>query len=307
MLGEYRVTAYKGLEVLWDPELDGGGQAFGQEFVPIVSQLFGHAARVYEPCAGCGFIGFSLLAHGLCSHLVLSDVNPRSVEVMRQTVERNNLADRVDVFLSDGLSQIPAGVRFDLVVSNPPWYPSDNGSLIACDPGWAFHRAFYGGIAAYLAPGASLLFQENSGGGEHTVFLPMLAAGGLSVIQSLRYAADVHPANYFLWSKPLASRLIPGRLAPAEEITFELTPAPARYELQFGQEYRGIIVNRLGRPVELLLTGEEQGVCLPVGQDSVAVLPTFTLPPGEHRVRDGQTGTVVMTILVREHGDDSRA
>jgi SAM-dependent methyltransferase len=307
MPGQYQVAAYNGLEVLWDPELDGGGQAFGQDFLPVVRHLFGHAPHVYEACAGCGFIGFSLLAHGLCDRLTLSDINPRSVAAMQGTVERNGLAGRVNVYLSDGLGAIPDGERFDLVVSNPPWYPSDNGSLIACDPGWAFHRSFYGRIARHVSPGGSVLFQENSGGAEHDVFLPMLAAGGLALIQVLRYVVDVHPANYFLWSKPLPGQLVTGPLAPAEHVTFELTPEPSQYQLEFRRGYSGVVVNRLGRPVELLLSGENQGICLPVGADSVAVLPTFTLPPGVHRVRDGRTDAMVMTVVVSEASDSGAA
>jgi hypothetical protein len=300
MPGQYRVAAYNSLEVLWDPELDGGGQAFGQDFIPVVSHLFGHAPHVYEACAGCGFIGFSLLANGLCDRLTLSDVNPRSVEAMQRTVQRNGLADRVSVHLADGLNGIPADLRFDLVVSNPPWYSSDNGSLIACDPGWAFHRSFYAGISGHVQPGGSVLFQENSGGAEHDVFLPMLAAGGLALIQVLRYVVDVHPANYFLWSKPLPRHIVTGPLEPAQPVTFELSPAPAQYQLEFRRRYQGTIVNRLGRPVELLLTGENQGICLPVGADSAAQLPTFVLPPGVHELRDGLTDATVMTIVVAD-------
>src|SRR5579884_3259640 len=232
MPDEYLVTDYNGLEILWVPELDGGGQACGQEFLPMVRHLIGPVGHAFEVCAGCGFIGFSLLAHGLCERLTMSDINPRSVEAMQRTVERNGLADRVQIYLADGLAGVPAELRFDLVVSNPPWYEGNNNSLIAFDPDWQFHRSFYGNIARYLNVGASTLFQENSGGAEPEVFLPMLAAGGLTHIQTFRHAVDANPANYFIWAKPLPRHIVPREMAPAEPVAFEVTPDGTSYELE---------------------------------------------------------------------------
>jgi Methyltransferase small domain len=300
MSGRDLVTSYKGLEVVWIPELDGGGQVCGQEFLPMVQHLFGKVGHVYEVCAGCGFVGFSLLAHGLCDRLTLSDINPRAVEVMRRTIKRNNLADRVDVYLSDGLSDLPRDLRFDLVVSNPPWYENGNDSLIAFDPDWRFHRSFFAGIGEQLNTAASILFQENSGGAEPEVFLPMLAAGGLSYIQAFRHAVDANPANYFLWAKPLPRHIVPRAMAPAEPVAFELTPDRTVYELEFPRWYQGTVVNKLGRPLDLSLEGEHDGICVPLWPDSTATLPSFILPPGRHEFRDRDADETVMTILVRD-------
>ena len=40
----------------------------------------------------------------------------------------------------------------------------DNPSLLLHDPGWALHRRFYAQVGEHLAPGGSLLIQENSEG-----------------------------------------------------------------------------------------------------------------------------------------------
>jgi hypothetical protein len=299
MADTYLSTNYRDLTVFWKPELDGGGQTFGQDFLPVVRELFGRVSHVYEACAGCGFIGFSLLAEGLCERLTLSDINPRSVEAMRETVSRNGLEDKVEVHLADGLDALPRASVFNLVVSNPPWYDVDGGSLIAGDPGWAFHRSFYAGIRDYLAPAASVLVQENSGGAEPEVFAPMLAAGGLTQIQALRYSSASNPGNYFLWSKALPSGLVARELAAPEPLVLELSPNARPIDLKARVWYRGTIVNKFDHRVELHLPEELGSLCIPLEAASTSPLPSFLLPSGEHRLRDGLTDSLLARIRVR--------
>lgn len=113
MILTYSTVRYGEIDVCWTPELEGGGMSFGQDYLPVVANLFGHVGRVFEFCAGPGFIGFSLLAHGLCDSLALIDVNPAAVAAARETVRRNGLEDRVTVYLSDGLDGLPADERCD--------------------------------------------------------------------------------------------------------------------------------------------------------------------------------------------------
>lgn len=68
-------------------------------------------AKYFEWCAGPGFIGFSLLAYGLCDAVVLADINPDAVRCSLETVKRNRLEARVRVFQSDNLDGIPANEK----------------------------------------------------------------------------------------------------------------------------------------------------------------------------------------------------
>jgi tRNA1(Val) A37 N6-methylase TrmN6 len=74
-------------------------------------------SRVFEWCAGPGFIGFALLGYGFCDTLCLADV-----KACRLTVTQNGLAERVTVYHSDNLDGIPPSERWDLVVGNPPHF-----------------------------------------------------------------------------------------------------------------------------------------------------------------------------------------
>ena len=98
---------------------------------------------------------------------MLADVNPQAVAALRETVRLNGLEDRVTVYESDGLDDIPAQERWDLVVSNPPHFDEQGGPApqpAAARSRLGLHRGFYAQVGEHLAPGGSLLIQENSEG-----------------------------------------------------------------------------------------------------------------------------------------------
>src|SRR5579885_989403 len=77
---QYQLVTFGALEICYLEKLDGGGIALEKDFVALVKQRFGKVNRICEWCSGPGFIGFSLLAHGLCSTLCLIVINPEAVE-----------------------------------------------------------------------------------------------------------------------------------------------------------------------------------------------------------------------------------
>ncbi|MDE1847116.1 MAG: methyltransferase, partial [Candidatus Micrarchaeota archaeon] len=155
---------YKNIRVFYTPELEGGGMDFGQDYIPVVRKMFGKVDRCCEFGAGPGFIGFSLLAHGLCDSLTLVDINPAAVKMLRKTVKENHLEGRVRIYLSDGLRKVNKNEKWDLVVSNPPHF---NGAekrytqdVRVYDPGWRIHKEFYSKAAKFLNRDGSILFVE---------------------------------------------------------------------------------------------------------------------------------------------------
>jgi hypothetical protein len=168
------ILRYGDIDVEYNPELDGGGLTWAPKFVEFIRGHFGNNTRfdrAFEWCAGPGFIGFALLAEGLCDSLCVADVNPAAVECVDRTILRNGLGDRVRCYLSDNFRSIPNTERFDLVIGNPPNFYSVNREhplfpmyseheLRASDPGWKVHSDFYSEVGLFLAPGASVLVQE---------------------------------------------------------------------------------------------------------------------------------------------------
>ena len=175
---------YAGLRVHYKRHLDGGGNDQGQEYLPFLADRnapkFG---RVFEWCAGPGFIGFSLLAHGFCESLCVADVNEEAVTACRRTVRDNRLGDRVSVYHSDNLRSIPASEQWDLVVSNPPHFSADaTTDLRLHDPSWQLHRDFFDNVGKFLKPSGVIVLQENNLGSTAATFKDMIEQAGLVTI-----------------------------------------------------------------------------------------------------------------------------
>lgn len=183
-LALWRTVRYGDIRVHYKKHLDGGGTYFGQDFIPLFRQWeLPQQTRVFEWCAGPGFIGFSMLAHGMCKSLCLADINPEAVEACERTIEDNGLAGRVTVYRSDNLRDIPPAETWDLIVSNPPHF--DDGyfeaELRAHDPGWRLHREFFATVGRHLSESGVIVLQENNNGSTADTFRSMIEDAGLRI------------------------------------------------------------------------------------------------------------------------------
>ncbi len=204
MTGQHRIVDCHGIEVCFEPELDGGGSFFGGDYVAFLrSKGVRRVGRVFEWCAGPGFIGFHLLGSGLCDSLCLADVNPAAVRLARETVRRNGLEDRVAVYEADCLEGIPESERWDLVVGNPPHYGGRGAQQLAMsellyrDTDWELHRRFFAGVDRFLAPRAMVILQENYCFTRQTTFASLVADAGFRLRSSSPVPA--HSNIYYLW------------------------------------------------------------------------------------------------------------
>ena len=165
----FAVPGRENFQISYHSTEDGGGTWFGQEYVTELQRYNRRFGRCLEWCSGPGFIGFALLAHGICDDLILMDHH----------------RDRVQFYNLDRVSAFPDHERFDLVVANPPHYlvcpGDDNYQRIAVDPDWQAHEEFYGHIGNHLNPDGMILMQENQAGSLQgpAEFLPMIERNGL--------------------------------------------------------------------------------------------------------------------------------
>ncbi len=210
----YRTNTCASISVYYKKHLDGGGRGIGQWFIPFLqSRGMPKQQRVFEWCAGPGFIGFSLLAHDLCESLCLADINPEAVAACRRTVKANRLFDRVSVYHSDNLKTVPANERWDLVVANPPHFAQTYihdaptveyaGDLRAYDPDWSVHREFFSTVSRFLNRGAVIVLQESTAGSTSETFRSMIQENGLEIIfvQGSTERRTDHPRIYWLGIK----------------------------------------------------------------------------------------------------------
>ena len=70
---------------------------------------------------GSGCIAITIAHEKKDARVTAVDVSPDSLAVARRNASRNGVAERVTFLQGDLFAPLPAGVAFDLVVSNPPY------------------------------------------------------------------------------------------------------------------------------------------------------------------------------------------
>jgi tRNA1(Val) A37 N6-methylase TrmN6 len=307
---QYLYEKYGNIEVASLPELEGGGTSYGQKFIPLVRKLYGKVERVYEFCSGPGYIGFSLLANGLCSSLCLSDINPAAVEAVRDTIRRNMLEDTVSVYLSDGLREIPENERWDLVISNPPHFnpPSRHRALLANDIDWAIHEHFFLNVHKYLKPHGSILLIENYLGSEETYFLKYMEDGGLEFLGSCMVRNDLAEAvdtHYFLWARKKDGEIL-FRVDPIL-VFIDVSDSSETLWLKAGQKYQVELFSGSERQLDIQFSLSDgrggriilfKNIIVSLSEGRPRRIPMFYLNKGEYYLDDLRTNTHLKTINV---------
>lgn len=127
--------------------------------------------------SGCLALAVAAECPGAMIHAV--DVSAEALVVARANAARNGIEGRVWFYLGDGFAALPRGLRFDLLVSNPPYIPTDE--LAALPPevrehdprlaldGGADGLDFYRRLAAeahkFLQPHGRMLLEFGDGQG----------------------------------------------------------------------------------------------------------------------------------------------
>ena len=133
--------------------------------------------RILELCAGSGCVAVTLARRLPGAQVAATDISPEALYVARRNVARYGLADRVALAQGDLCAPLPAlsqGIPFDLIVSNPPYIPTDaipdmgrhvaeheprlalDGGADGLDP----HRRILADALPFLAPGGRMFLEH---------------------------------------------------------------------------------------------------------------------------------------------------
>jgi release factor glutamine methyltransferase len=128
--------------------------------------------RVLDLCTGSGAIALALAKELPAARVIATDVSTNAVAIATKNVERNNLAERVEVRHGDLFAPV-AGEAFDLIVSNPPYIATSVIATLSAEvkrepvlalDGGADGMVFYDRICrdaiAHLAPGGALVVEH---------------------------------------------------------------------------------------------------------------------------------------------------
>ncbi|WP_437229028.1 peptide chain release factor N(5)-glutamine methyltransferase [Planctomicrobium sp. SH661] len=89
--------------------------------------------QVLELCSGTGCVPIAIAKNHPTAQLTTVELSPTVIEVTRANVEKHQLTERIDVLHGNLFEPVPAGKKFDLIVSNPPYVQREEISKLAAD------------------------------------------------------------------------------------------------------------------------------------------------------------------------------
>lgn len=122
---------------------------------------------------GSGCLAIAIATHCPTAHIDAIDASPDALEIAKRNAARYEVADRIRFLESDGFTSLPAETRYDLIVANPPYIPSEalnslQPEVKAYDPrlaldggsdGMRFHEKIAKEGASYLRPDGLLMLE----------------------------------------------------------------------------------------------------------------------------------------------------
>jgi release factor glutamine methyltransferase len=122
----------------------------------FVGRLDLRGKRVVDVGTGSGVLALAAARAG-AAFVAAVDVNPAAASVAAENARANGYADRVAPFCGDLLSAVSRDARFDVVLSNPPFFPGEPRDTADrawhAGPGYRDLAPLFGQIGERLAPG----------------------------------------------------------------------------------------------------------------------------------------------------------
>lgn len=122
---------------------------------------------------GSGCLAIALAVHCPTARLVASDISPQALELAKQNAARHNALERIDFLQANAFEALDSQRPFDLIISNPPYIPTDEIASLQVevrdhDPrqaldggpdGLTFYRRIAAEAAPFLKPGGKMILE----------------------------------------------------------------------------------------------------------------------------------------------------
>ncbi len=129
--------------------------------------------RVLDIGTGSGNLALAVAKHHKGARVTAVDLSPKALAVAERNAGKHGVAERVRFLQGDLFAPIPAGERFEFILSNPPYIPRDEIVKLApgvrdYEPhlaldggpdGYAVLEQLVAGARAYLEPGGYLIIE----------------------------------------------------------------------------------------------------------------------------------------------------
>jgi release factor glutamine methyltransferase len=160
-------------------------------------QTCGAAPLALDLGTGSGCLAITLARNVPAAEIHATDVSGDALQVARLNAESHGVSGRLRWHEGDIFAAMPAGLRFDLIVSNPPYIPS--ARIKTLDPevrehepysaldggadGLDFYRRLAAQAPAFLRPGGRLMVELDDDGGEATREIFLLEHWSIDAIE----------------------------------------------------------------------------------------------------------------------------
>ncbi|HUF44698.1 MAG TPA: HemK2/MTQ2 family protein methyltransferase [Aestuariivirgaceae bacterium] len=128
-------------------------------FARFIGRLDLTGKRVADVGTGTGILALAAARAG-AENVVAIDINPNAVAAATENARANGLHDRVSAICSDLLSEIAPGPRFDVILSNPPFFPDEPRDIADrawnAGPDYRDIAAFFDQARERLTPNGSM-------------------------------------------------------------------------------------------------------------------------------------------------------
>jgi release factor glutamine methyltransferase len=94
---------------------------FGWQFLSTINS---QPSTALDFGTGTGCIAIALAAKCPNVKIIATDISADALALAKENAARNKVAERIEFLQGDGFVALPQDVRFDLIVSNPPYIPS---------------------------------------------------------------------------------------------------------------------------------------------------------------------------------------
>ena len=152
----------------------------GWTFLNQLSTPNSQPSTVLDFGTGSGCLAIALACKCPVAEVYALEVSPLALTLARQNAARHDLSERIRFVAGDGFAAAPKGMKFDLIISNPPYIPS--GDIASLQPevrDYDPHRALDGGAdgldygrrlatesAAFLKPDGRVMLEFGDGQAE---------------------------------------------------------------------------------------------------------------------------------------------
>ena len=120
-------TSFGGLEISVNPAAlipRPETETLAELAAAALSRCAAPAPSVLDFGTGTGCLAIALATHCKSAQVHALDISDAALALARTNAQRHGLAERITFHLGDGFGALPAELRFDLLVSNPPYIPT---------------------------------------------------------------------------------------------------------------------------------------------------------------------------------------